>query len=64
MPGINGSNSGEFFFGPNYNMGVANVLVQQTQTYMPPFPIPDEFLLLDGEFFDLLDGTNLLLLGS
>jgi hypothetical protein len=53
-----------FNFDPNFNFGVTNVMGVQSENFIPPFPVPDEFLLLDSEFFLLLDGTNFLLLGS
>ena len=53
-----------FGFGPNFSFSTTNVMCSENQNYLPPFPVPDLFLLLDNSDFLLLDGTDFLLLGS
>jgi hypothetical protein len=49
----------------SFNFGVDSVFnnVQVTKSDVVPI-LPNEFLLLDTEFFFLLDGTQFLLLGT
>jgi hypothetical protein len=49
----------------NFNFGVDSVFNNISVEAADVIPIlPNQFLLLDTEFFLLLDGTNLLLLGT
>ncbi len=49
----------------NFNFGVDSVLNNVPTVMAEIVPIlPNQFLLLDGEFFMLLDGSNFLLLGT
>lgn len=46
-----------------FDLGQGSLFVQMDETQGNPFPpAPGNFELLDGTFFLLLDGTNLLLL--
>lgn len=49
----------------NFNFGVDSVFnnIEVQKADITPI-LPNSFLLLDGEFFNLLDGTQLLLLGT
>jgi hypothetical protein len=49
----------------DFNFGIDSVFNNTKVMRSDVVPvIPNAFLLLDGEYFFLLDGTNLLLLGT
>lgn len=57
------SRTRDFIFFPNFDFATDSLFVSGSQNGSPPFPpVTGYFMLLDGTFFLLLDGGNLLLL--
>ena len=57
------SSDNDFPFHPNFNFGVDNLLSQKNSEQGVPYPpVSGSFILLDGTFFELLDGSQFLLL--